>query len=85
MKNQNPKGGLIKAVVVVIVALAILSYFGLDMRKLFTSAGPQNLLTAAGNFLHWLIGAAQDLLGRALSVLISLWNQLLKFLQSVKH
>jgi hypothetical protein len=36
-KFKNKQGGLIKMIIVIIIAIAVLSYFGIDIKNFFTS------------------------------------------------
>lgn len=74
MEHPSSQKGIIRAIVMVIIALAILTYFGLDLSKLFTAQGPQQILSALTKFVEW-----------AVSYVIYYWTLLLNYLKSVTH
>lgn len=39
---QNKQRGLIKMIIIIIIAIAILSYYGVDIKQFFTSPQAQN-------------------------------------------
>jgi hypothetical protein len=48
-KNKN--GGLIKMIIVIIIAIAILSYYGFDIKNFFTSPQAQKNFGYVWNFI----------------------------------
>lgn len=48
---KNKKGGLIKMIIVIIIAIAILSYFGVDIKNFFTSPQAQANFGYVWNFI----------------------------------
>lgn len=72
--DTNRKGGFLKAIVIIIIALIILSYFGLDLHKLFSASGPQNLLDSAINFGNW-----------AWNEIVYYFNILASYLKNIQH
>ena len=74
MKNPDSQKGFLRAIIIIIIALAILTYFGLNLSTLFTAQGPQNILAALTKLVEW-----------AVSWVIYCWLALLNFLKSVTH
>ena len=74
MNENSGKKGFLKAIIIIIIALAILTYFGLDLSKLFTASGPQNLLNSLTAFLEWAVG-----------LVIHYWNLLVTYLKGIQH
>ena len=74
MNGNSDQKGFLKAIIIIIIALAILTYFGLDLKILFTKSGPANILAALTNFVTW-----------AVNLVIAEWNTLVAFLKSIQH
>jgi len=74
MNENSRKGGYLKAIIIIIIALVILSYFGLDLSRLFTASGPQNLLDSAVNLAKWVW-----------MEFLVYFNMLLAYLKSIQH
>ena len=53
MKNnyKNKQGGLIKMIILIIIAIAVLSYFRIDIKEFFTSPMFKTNMGYIGNFL----------------------------------
>jgi hypothetical protein len=48
---KNKQGGLIKTIILVIIAIAILSYYGVDIKNFFTSPQAQKNFSYVWNFI----------------------------------
>ena len=48
---KNKQGGLIKIIIIVVIAIAILSYYGFDIKNFFTSPQAQKNFGYIGNFI----------------------------------
>ena len=52
IKNyKNKQGGLIKLIIIVVIAIAILSYYGFDIKNFFTSPQAQKNFGYVWNFI----------------------------------
>jgi hypothetical protein len=53
MKNNiiNKEGGLVKMIIIIVIALAILSWYGVDIKDFFTSPQMQENLGHIWNFI----------------------------------
>jgi hypothetical protein len=48
---KNKQGGLIKLIILIVIAIAVLSYFGIDIKNFFTSEQAQKNFGYIWNFL----------------------------------
>jgi hypothetical protein len=51
MKNTNKQSGLIKMIIVIVIAIAILSWYGVDIKEFFTSEQAQKNFGYVWNFI----------------------------------
>ena len=63
---KNKQSGLIKMIIVIIIAIAVLSYYGFDIKNFFTSPQAQKNFGYIWNFIkdvwfHYLAGPAHRL------------------------
>lgn len=49
---KNKKGGLVKMIILIIIALAVLSWYGVDIKEFFTSPQMQTNLGYIWNFIQ---------------------------------
>lgn len=66
--NSTKKGGFIKIVILIIIAIAVLSWYGVDLKKFFTSPQAQKNFGYIWNFIQdvwstYLSGPAHKLWG----------------------
>jgi len=78
-------GGFLKTVIIIIVALAILSYFGFDLNKIFNNPAVQGVITFIIQFIKWFIGIAAGLISTLITSLVQAWNQISASAAAVKH
>ncbi len=50
-KYKNKQGGLIKMIIIIIIVIAILSWYGLDIKEFFTSPQAQKNFGYIWNFI----------------------------------
>lgn len=62
---KNKQDGLIKMIIVIVIAIAILSWYGVDIKEFFLSEQFQDNLNHVWNFLklawNYIVGVAQKI------------------------
>jgi hypothetical protein len=69
-KYKNKQGGLVKLIILVIIAIAILSYYGVDIKEFVNSPQVQKNFGYVWNFVK---GVWADYLAEPASKVWSLW------------
>ena len=89
MKNiyKNKQGGLIKMIIIIIVAILILSWFGVDIKEFFTSDQVQRNLGYVWGFItdtwhNYLAAPALKLWGIWVSYI---WDPFMEMLKLKEH
>lgn len=85
-KFKNDQKGLIRTIIIIIIAIVILSYFGFDLKNIFTSEQVQKNLSYVWNFIvniwtnylsvpfSYLWGIWVEYIWRPLLDILSGWN-----------
>ncbi len=70
-KFKNRQGGLVKLIILVIIAIAVLSYYGVDIKEFVTSPQVQKNFGYVGNFIK---GIWSDYLASPAGKVWDLWQ-----------
>ena len=84
---QNKQGGLIKIIIIIIIAIAILSWYGVDIKDFFNSPQVQKNFDYIWNFItdiwsNYIQGPASKLWGIWLQYI---WNPFMDMLKKGDH
>ncbi len=84
---KNKEGGLVKLIIVIIIAIAVLSWYGVDIKEFFTSEPVQKNFAYIWNFIKdvwndYLANSAQKLWGIWVDYI---WTPFLEMLKRTDH
>ena len=87
-QHLNPQGGLVKIIILIVIALLVLSYFGFNLRTLVSAPNTQDNFSLVGNFVsniwnNYLKGPAVYLWSDIFIPLI--WNPFIDNLTKMKN
>jgi len=82
---NNKQGGLIKEIVLIIIVLAILSYFGFSFSGFVHNPSVNAIWIPLTHFFSWIIGTFFYIIRQAVSIIITAFNALVNFLKGIHH